>query len=60
MSVKADMVSEFSKGIYIYSKHSGGPGKRNEDKGNQFILNVMQKNKYVAHISNHKYDLEKK
>jgi hypothetical protein len=57
MSVKADRVSEFSKGIY--NKYHGGHKKLNDEKGKKLIINVMDKTKYVVHISNLKYYLEK-
>jgi hypothetical protein len=57
MSVKADMVSEFSKGIY--HKYHGEHSKLHDEKGKKLILNVMNKTKYVVHIRNLKFYLEK-
>ena len=55
-TVSADMVSEFSKGIYSHY-HAGKPVK---DEGvKKLILSVRDKRKYVVHIRNLKYYLEK-
>ena len=56
MIVSADMVSIFSKGIYT-KYHEGKEVK--DEKGEKLILNLMDKKKYVVHIRNLKYDLEK-
>ena len=50
MSVKANMVSDFSKGIY--NKYHKGQKKLTDEKGKKLILNVMDKVKYVVHIDN--------
>jgi len=57
MAVKADMISEFSKGIY--HKYNGEQQKLHDEKGKKLILNFMDKTKYVVHVSNLKYYLEK-
>ena len=54
--VSADMVSTFSKGIY--KKYHEGKEVINE-KGEKLILSLMDKKKYVVHIRNLKYYLEK-
>ncbi len=57
MSVKADMISEFIK--ELYNKYHGGKKKLNDEKGKKLILNFLDKTKYVVHIRNLKYYLEK-
>ena len=56
MKVSADMVSDFSKNIY--SHYHDGKQVRDENV-KKLILSVRDKNNYVVHIRNLKYDLEK-
>ena len=56
MNVSADMVSEFSTNIYkLY--HDGK--NVTDEKTKKIVLNVRDKRKYVVHIRNLKYYLEK-
>ena len=61
MNVSADMVSEFSKDIYRhYHKGKNDIGKNDKDeKKKKLILNVRDKHRYVVHIRNLKFYLEK-
>ena len=55
MSVSADMVSDFSKGIY--GKYHNGK-QVTDEKGKKLILNVMDKTFHVVHIRTLRYYLE--
>ena len=55
LKVSADMVSDFSKDIYM-QYHEGKPVK--DENGKKLILNVRDKTNYVVHIRNLKYYLE--
>ena len=55
MSVSANMVSDFSKGIY---KHYHNGNDVVNEKRNTLISNVKDKTQYVVHICNLKYYLQ--
>ena len=56
MSIRPDMVSDFSKNIYKHY-HKGKDYKSDEDN-KKLVLNVCSKSNYVVHIRNLKYYLE--
>jgi hypothetical protein len=55
-NVNADLVSDFSKGIY--NKHHGGHRKRLDEQCKELIFNGSDKTKIVVPISNLKYNLD--